>query len=327
MKSSPGTVSSPTFPRAAVTAVPSLPPTGTEHFAEKKGAFANSSCVDFPYDGVEDLLTKISTAEGDSVTFHGVSDRDFDQVYLTREEMGREFRLSLYSAEDKFLIITIPKLAYESLHRHLDTCISDILTEMNLGREIISVGATEYTQRDHAGNRKAQGEGDSSRKPISQRPLEGDFPTLVIEAGYTQTWPSLRQKAKWWFGASSYGVKIMLLIKLSQQSTEITIEMWKADQIPVTRPGRVTTRALAAQSQPVFSPVCVQTIKITRAPGVSRGDQRRFSPSSYRVVTGLRLEFEDLFLRHPRQGEGDLILGTVELQECAALIWKTLPSI
>lgn len=283
---------------------------------------ADNSHATFSYAGVEDLLEKISNVEGDTVTFRNVSDKDFDEIYAAREKMGRKFRLSLYTSESQVLIITIPTLDHECLHLHLNDIIGGILAEMNLQRELVNVGATDYPYLDHTGNRKSQGEGDSCRRPLFLRG-RNDFPTLVIEAGYSQTWPSLRNKARWWFEASSCSIKIVLLIKLTPGSPDIMIEKWTVDQLPPTRPGRVTTRVIAAQNQPVFSPVCVQTIQITQAPGVSLYDRRRFAPSSYRVTRGLlRLEFKDLLLREPCQGEGDLILGTAELQEFASLVWK-----
>ncbi|KAL2753765.1 hypothetical protein ACRALDRAFT_1065025 [Sodiomyces alcalophilus JCM 7366] len=278
---------------------------------------------EFPYAGIKDLLEKLSNVEGDTVTFRGVSDKDFNQIYSAREKLGRKFRLSLYTSESQLLLISIPTLKHERLHAQLNAHIERLLLKIQLEDELICTGKTDYRQLDHAGNRKAQGEGDASRKPISLRPEEDDFPTLVIEAGYTQTWPSLRNKARWWFTASNFDVKIILLIKMSLQSPDIDIEKWKAEKS--TRPG-MTTRAMAAQAQPVLSPVCVQTIAITRAPGLSLNDPRRFIPSSYRVTSGLlRLEFEDLFLRDPRPGEGDLILGTTELQSFAASVWRSLP--
>lgn len=89
---------------------------------------------------------------------------------------------------------------------------------MGLERELVGLGATEYKQLDPSGAPRTTGEGDSVLKPISKRPSGKDFPTLVIEAGYTQTWLSLRTKARWWFEHSKYDVKIVLLAKADMAS-------------------------------------------------------------------------------------------------------------
>lgn len=189
---------------------------------------------------------------------------------------------------------------------------------MGLGRELVGLGATEYKQLDPSGALRTMGEGDSVLKPISKRRSGKDFPTLVVEAGHTQIWPSLRTKARWWFEHSKRDVKVVLLTKADMASTQIKIEKWKAVETMPTWEGRVTT-----QSETTFEPVCLTTIEITRRAGIGNNDSRRFAPTSYGVTGGpLRLEFEDLFLRRPAQGEHDIVLGTADLQDYAVLVWK-----
>jgi len=195
---------------------------------------------------------------------------------------------------------------------------------MGLQSELLPVGGSEFPHRDNDGNLIAQGEGDSGRKPFTKRPLGTDFPTLVIEAGYSQSWASLRAKGRWWFESSDYAVKIVLLMKMDRSTAQIRIEKWKAMEQPRTRPSRAITRAMAAQVVPSVSPECVQTVDIIRAASVGDHDPRRFLPNSYRVTRGLLcLEFEDLFLRRPGPGEHDIVFGTKELQEFAVRFWRS----
>jgi hypothetical protein len=170
--------------------------------------------------------------------------------------------------------------------------------------------------KDANGNIISEGEGDSCRKPKSMRT---NYPTLVTEAGWSQTLEKLREKARWWFNKSKGDVKIVLLVKSSSGSNHIRIEKWKLAPA-ASRQGATTTRAATA-----MTPQCVHVVEIARAAGINDAHPNRFNPTSY-VVTGgpLRLEFIDIFLRQPiPPGERDLILGNTTLQEYAAMFWKT----
>jgi hypothetical protein len=86
---------------------------------------------------------------------------------------------------------------------------------MGLKWEFKSVGSSTFQDKDADGNIISEGEGDSSRKPKSMRTDKHQYPTLVIQAGWTQTLEKLRQKAEWWFAKSGGDVKIVLLVKSS----------------------------------------------------------------------------------------------------------------
>ena len=166
-----------------------------------------------------------------------------------------------------------------------------------------SMGTTTYRTQGHP-NRDG-GEGDSSGGPIErQGPL---WPTLVIEAGYSQTLVGLRRDMRWWFSASNHQVKIVLLAKLDSNHGQIIIEKWQ--EVPSgPRQGATTTRA-AARLATTLEPRRSQLITISRgsntAHSVSRGP--------------LRLEFALLFLRAPGQGEGDIVLPVDVLQLLAEI--------
>ena len=159
-------------------------------------------------------------------------------------------------------------------------------------------------------------------KTDSIRPGEYEYPTLVIESGWSQTLQSLYEKARWWFDISNGDVKIVLLIKASPRLNQIKIEKWKL--APATsRQGAVTTRAAAAAA---MTPQCVHIVEITRAAGIDNTHPSRFDPVSY-IVTGgpSQLEFIDLFLRPPiPPGEGDLILDNATLRQYAADFWEAM---
>jgi len=218
------------------------------------------------------------------------------------------------------MVITIPTSEHEGLHRGLDLCFYDDAVSMGLRREFVCVGSTTFMDRDANGNITSEGEGDSCRKPKSMRTNKDQYPTLVIEAGWSQTPQSLREKARWWFDKSNGDVKIVLLVKMSPRSNHIRLEKWKL--APATsREGATTTRAAAT-----MTPRCVHVVEIARAAGIDDAHPNRFDPASY-VVTGgpLQLEFIDIFLRQPiPPGERDLIIGNTTLQEYAADFWESM---
>jgi hypothetical protein len=217
------------------------------------------------------------------------------------------------------MIITIPIAEHEGLHKVLDDSLYIDAISMGLRWEFVPVGSTTYKDKDVNGNIISEGEGDSCRRPKSMRGKQ-QYPTLVIEAGWSQTLQKLREKARWWFDKSKGDVKIVLLIKSSPGSNHIQIEKWKLGLAP-SRQGATTTRAAAA-----MTPQCIHVVEIALAAGINNAHPNRFNPASY-VVTGgpLQLEFIDLFLRQPiSPGERDLILGNTTLQEYAASFWESM---
>jgi len=100
---------------------------------------------------------------------------------------------------------------------------------------------------------------------------------------------------KWWFSASNYQVKIVLLVKLDPSSEEIIMETWQVAQ------GETTST----------EPSCSQVITVSGGPNADTPDSVSGGP--------LRLDFELLFLRAPREGEGDIVLPVDVLQLLAEI--------
>ncbi|KPM42509.1 hypothetical protein AK830_g4047 [Neonectria ditissima] len=236
---------------------------------------------------IEKLFDEINCTTGDMLLVHRVSVQQLAEIEKATEERGRRFRF--HYAPTKALIITIPTGIHERLHLELWDTIRDAIVYMGL--------------------RASCGQSDSSGGPKPERHYPGAWPTLVVEVGYSQTLQGLRNKMRWWFTASGHQVKIVLIAKLELRTREITIE--KYIEAPAqSRPGATTTRAAAIRE---LEPTCTQAITITEDPT---------RPMSYNVTReALRLEFHLLFLRQPRQGEGDIVINTQELQEYAGEVW------
>ena len=68
---------------------------------------------------------------------------------------------------------------------------------MGLGRELVSLGATTFKTL------RMSEEGDSAFKPLTMRPRKADWPTIVIESGWSESLTKLRQDAHRWLENSN----------------------------------------------------------------------------------------------------------------------------
>jgi hypothetical protein len=184
---------------------------------------------------------------------------------------------------------------------------------MNLEGHWISKGATTYRAREgHPGG--DGGEGDSVGGPIPDRIKREKWPTLVIEAGHSESLPQLRADMRWWFSTSNHDVKIVILAKFDHGQSSIILEKWEEEE-RAPRQGAATTRWSAA-----IEPVLQQAITITYD---NTGDPG--NTASYTVNGGaLLLEFRFLFLRDPGPGEGNIVFSIPELQSYAVKVWAEL---
>ncbi|RFU72511.1 dead deah box dna helicase [Trichoderma arundinaceum] len=270
------------------------------------------------FTSIKALFEAINNARGDALVVNQVSLQAFRELCAARDAENRKFRFSLYTTDSGVLIITIPTLYHERAHRRLERIMNLKIDAMGLDEDWSCGGGGTYTQA--SGNSLvASGEGDSTGLPSSTRSPSDGWPTFVIECGYSQTIALLIAKAHWWFTASNYEVKIVLLLKLNKSKESIHIEKWKASTTS-TRLGATMTRAAAA-----LYPRCFQIIDIKRDPDISNTHPNRLSRARYVVHSGpLRLEFADLFLRPPTPGtaEGDIIINDRDLQLLALKAWE-----
>lgn len=176
---------------------------------------------------------------------------------------------------------------------------------MGLKNSWRSIGsATRSAQQGHSG--RSGKEGDSTGGPEPQRAAKDAWPTLVLEAGFSQSLESLRLAMRRWFSLSNHEVKIILLAKFN--GTIILLEKWE-EEIQV-RPGATTTRHSLQHPTPVLR----QSITITQ--------NTTTTPTSYNITSGaLVLSFRLLFLRDPVPREGDFVFSVQELVEYAKKVW------
>ncbi|KAL7625805.1 hypothetical protein AAE478_005028 [Parahypoxylon ruwenzoriense] len=256
------------------------------------------------FTGVKELYKLIKQIPGDMLSLTDVSPPDFTAIKREREARGRKIRFHYY-ADWKILIVTIPTSIHEHLHLELYDQYMEQLAQRGLRRSWTSIGATALGVGYPGGS---EGEADSSGGPNPPRNGPEAWPTLVIEAGYSQSRNLLRAKMRWWFSTSNHDVKIVILATFDRNQREILLEKWHEEA--ASRPGATTTRSAG-----ILQPGSQQIIAITQDPNTN--------PVSYNVARGaLVLEFRLLFLRDPGPGEGDFVFNIPDLQFYAERVWS-----
>ncbi|KAK3353226.1 hypothetical protein B0T25DRAFT_205830 [Lasiosphaeria hispida] len=256
------------------------------------------------FTNVQDLLNVIDCTARDSLTVTNVSLNRFTEIESTRENQRRKFRFRYYDSNSRILIITITTGLHEQLHKPLYNEYVGQVRDMGLSKSWKDIASAGLSAQGYSGRRGK--EGDSTGGPKPERATKGAWPTLVIEAGVSETLGELHLDMQRWFSMSNHEVNIVLLAKFDD--TKILLEKWE-EEMPV-RPGATTTRRSLQHPEPVLR----QSITITQ--------NTTTNPISYNVTRGaLLLSFRLLFLRDPGPGEGDFVIGVQELEEYAENVW------
>jgi len=239
--------------------------------------------------------------------FRLVTTDDLLKIERAREnsKIRRGVRLTHYVDWD-ILILKVPTIEYEAAHRSFSTKLFLGAAEMGLPWELYDLGATTFKTP------RISKEGDSSFKPLSIRPRAADWPTIVLESGWSGSLTRLRRDAHIWLEDSRGEVKIVLLFAISRTTRTTIIEKWQNRPVPANRPvTRAMTRAAAnPPNQPSQSPTQIQAIAID---------------SNSNIVNGapLTLEFRDIFLRQAVPPlEHDFTFTAQDLSQFATHFWS-----
>jgi hypothetical protein len=237
-----------------------------------------------------DTLQKGDTAQ-QYLAFQPVTVDDLAKIDRAHGSMGH-IRLTHYTDID-LLIVKIPMAQHEAAHLGLGKKL--ILNVARMGipdDELHPVGATRFH------GRKSSKEGDSSYRPYSFRPNSTDWPTIVIEAGATESLNRLRSDADWWLTRSRGNVNVVIIISTNRAQSTLLIEKWELSPR--------TERLLTLESTQ-RTPTKMQIITI----------------DSTNTATGgpLVLEFDKIFLRPAVPPESDITFTAQDLSTWAAQIW------
>ncbi|KIH86394.1 hypothetical protein SPBR_08898 [Sporothrix brasiliensis 5110] len=266
------------------------------------------------------LDTARENSDTDSLVVGHMSVNKFRAIEAERERRGRRNRF-FFLPDLACLIVTIPTRRHERAHLEMYDCIQDVIKDMGLADQWTHDGGATF---DPPGDASGSGEGDSSGGPSSRHDPHGDafLPTLVIEAGVSQTLSSLKTKARWWFTASNFHMKVVVLVKLLVATSAIEIEQWGAELSGPQRHCATTTRASHAAKEAVLKQqVLINWVGPLPLP---QTPLNRRALSDFHVQGApLVLRFQDLMDRPPvpAAGEHDILIPEVRLQRMAKRVW------
>lgn len=267
----------------------------------------------YQFTGIPDLRKRVQSLAQKLVAgrtteqyliFRGVTKDHLAQIDCQRASIEKGIRLTHYTDTDQ-LIVKVPTAEHEQAHLTLSDEVNEKLRGMGLPkRSMWPCGGTTY---DGFTTSK---EGDSTYKPKC-RAGKGTWPTLVFEAGLSETLSKLRTDADWWLTNSKGQVKIAIVVSIKPAQKSLWIEKWclqpRTPAMPATRanPPQVATK--------------MQELTITKNPPILTPPG---NTATY-AVTGapLILEFAKLLLRAPVPPEGDVIFTIADLQAWADEFW------
>jgi hypothetical protein len=93
----------------------------------------------------------------------------------------------------------MPTAKYEVADGHFGQILTIGAVGLGLENDFLDLRATKFQVR------RASKEGDTTFKPLSMRPREADWPTIVIEAGWSDSLRKLRLDACFWLEDSGKG--------------------------------------------------------------------------------------------------------------------------
>jgi hypothetical protein len=267
----------------------------------------------YQFTGIPDLRKHVQSLAHELVAgrtteqhliFRGVTKDHLAQIDYRRASIGKGTRMTYYTDID-LLIVKVPSAKHEGAHLSLSDEVNHKLEGMGLARRSLwPCGSTKY---DGFNSSK---EGDSAYRPKC-RPREQEWPTLVIEAGLSESLAALRTDAEWWLTNSKGDVEIAIAISVIPAQKSLRIEKWYLQ--PHT-PAAPVTRANTPVPTKIQELTIIQSPPIPTPPGTI---------ATY-AVTGapLILEFEKLLLRVPVPPEGDVIFTAADLQAWADEFWS-----
>ncbi|KAL7962217.1 hypothetical protein V8C34DRAFT_271117 [Trichoderma compactum] len=196
-------------------------------------------------------------------------------------------------------MMTVSTQVHEELGGTLYGELYSHIARMGLGQRWACKGHATFYNTRHTTRSAGAKQADSSGGPREGFPSLR-FPTIVFDAGYSQTLNDPRAKASAWFADSDHNVKIVILSKLVPDQRTLISERWEERQ----------------DGGLVLVPGCQQRVTIAGSWA---------NPSAYQAVesSDLMLSFQLLFLRDPGPGEGDVIIPISWIKEHAQKVWET----
>ncbi|KAJ9219519.1 hypothetical protein DTO271D3_747 [Paecilomyces variotii] len=232
-----------------------------------------------------------------------VGEKTFSETFSSPDPQKRIFSNSSfeYIPDHSLLLVKMRTAVHEQAHEGLNTLIVGKFTLMNgLDLQLQQMGQVSITSN---GRTKAADKTYRPKDlPQGRSPL---WPTVIIEAGYSEQKAKLADDARWWLLEADGDLKTALTISVHTKRKESTVEKWEL----IPRPTRQDKNK-----------------KVAEVTGHIVMSQKEEDPID---VTGhlLTLPFEHFFLRPAKSGEGDIILDKSDMEIIAELVWNVHPKV
>lgn len=266
----------------------------------------------YQYQGQGHFLSVLSTetsrlseaqTSSEYLIFSGVQYQTWLDDFVNSDDSLSAKSYSDYLPRSQILIVKMETAAHAQGHGLLNIIIIMQMEAMGLWGKLGETSGKTYFSR--SGKRKRA---DRSYEPFHTPDyFSGDWPSIAIEAGFSETKAKLAADARWWLLESEGEVQIVLTTSIHQTKRDIVLEAWELAERP--------TRNDPEQNTPEVK----QRVWI-----------HQDGPEGAVQLTGnvpLRLPFCRALLREPQGNERDFVFSRNRLEEYAQLVWNKHESI
>ena len=212
------------------------------------------------------LLDKIQKAclkseAGCYLEVKGIYDDHLEPLETALMRRGIRSATLMYEKPVATLIIKLmPGIEHESAHLVFIDDITNFIRNLPTHKPSMyaPVGATSF--RGITGRSK---QADGALQPSTRRPNE--FPSFVIEAGYSESLRQLRFDAHWWLKNSKGQTKFVLMIQISKKPNKLVLECWTIEKNPSTHDAR-NRPALVTKAEQAFEINAAGDVQSTTTP-------------------------------------------------------------
>lgn len=265
--------------------------------------------IRYPYKGQEDFWSRVATEQhrflsdktgstSPYMLFTDVDNEAFARDFDPAQHKESWNCLDSYYPFTKLLLVrTIITRCQEIVNNHLLDLMLTRLYPMNSA----DISLTFYGRSETETPSRVK-KPDKSFLPEKLPSSRSDrWPSFVMEAGLSTASAKLQADAKWWIAESEGDVRTVLVTTVNPKKPEIVIQKWD--------PLSIKQNNSEFKATPTFQ----HQVLLSRPEG----------PSEIAVENGpLVLPFEDIFLRHPVNDEGDMVLTDDDLKNLANMVWK-----
>lgn len=203
-----------------------------------------------------------------------------------------------YSPESETLILQMITEAHEQAYAAFTHIFESKFSSMGVTLELRRTAQSTVQTRTRAKNP------DWGFRPrFLPAGRSNQWPTLVIEAAYSESKSKLQSDIKWWLSESKGDVKVGLIVLIHKTKRRITVEMWGF--------GDRATRVMPERKVPYLKQQAVIAKDADEA-------------TASVLNSPLIIPFNHVFLRPAKKPkEDDIVITEYDLKQFAETIWET----